>query len=220
MSRDHEPQPVLSHASVVAVFARYGVFTLLIAASIIAIWLLSKHHGDMLFVEDSPIEWAQLVILLATLAIFLSGALKSASFRQISLVLATLPALASIREQDSAFDDIILVLGWKLPFYLLVIGVATYYWRNRRIFLRQLRLLANHRSFALMWSGFMVAIPFAQMIGHGPFMEDVFGDDYQRTIKRLFEECGETIGYIMIFSASLDWTLSIRNESSGNVATQ
>ena len=59
----------------------------------------------------------------------------------------------------------------------------------------------------------MVAIPYAQLIGHGPLMEDLFGENYERSIKRLIEESAETLGYVMILIGIFDFGLTLESQS-------
>jgi len=49
-----------------------------------------------------------------------------------------------------------------------------------------------------MWCGFVIAVPFAQMVGHGEFLMEVMGDDYVPHYKRVIEELGELVGYIIM----------------------
>jgi hypothetical protein len=201
--------PVTSFVSIRTTALWYGCFTLLVFGGILTIWALAAYHSAKLFSEDSPLEWAQFGLMVIACCVFIRGALKHLPFREICLVLASLPALAAIREQDAAFDRMIPALGWQLPFFLLLAVTSLYAIRHRTRLSPQCHALVNHRSFALMWAGFMVAIPFGQMIGHGQLMINTFGEDYQRTMKRMIEESAETIGYLMIFAASFDWTFSL-----------
>jgi len=40
----------------------------------------------------------------------------------------------------------------------------------------------------------MVAFPFAQLVGHGAFMQVIMGDDYSRDYRRMIEEIGGANG--------------------------
>jgi hypothetical protein len=186
---------------------RYFIFTAAIFATILIIIYITPYYGAALFSEGSPLEWAHVVIMASAAVTFFWAVRATPSVRVVSLLLAHLPLLAVARELDKFFDDLIPVLGWQLPFYLILASAAFHFWKNRGKFFEQLPILCAHRSFALMWSGLMIAIPFAQLAGHGPFLENLFGEDYERPMKRVIEEVSETIGYMIIFLAAIDWKL-------------
>lgn len=197
--------PVLIHGAVAAVSFRYGFFTLLVLLLIFGIWWLGASRGVALFSEGSPLEWLQLGLLAGTFLTALHGAVKCPRFKQLMRILAILPALAIVRELDATLDTMIPKLGWHLPFHMILIPSVFYGWSNRTILARQLKMFVGNRSFGLMWAGLMVSMPFAQLIGHGDFLEQLFGNDYQRPFKRLIEECCELLGYLLILLASIDW---------------
>lgn len=198
------PDPV---ESIPQIAVRYFLFTLAVFAAIFVIFLLVPRHGVGLFSEGSPLEWGQFVMMVCAAMVFLWAAAAAPGLRRLSCVLACFPGLAAARELDSFFDALIPFFGWQLPFYIiLAIGLVVAF-GNREEFFQQLPVLCAHRSFALMWSGLMIVIPFAQLVGHGPFLKELFGDDYVRPMKRMIEEVAETIGYVVIVCAAVDWKI-------------
>ena len=67
----------------------------------------------------------------------------------------------------------------------------------------------SRRGFAILWAGFVVAIVFAQLVGHGPFLKELMGDDYVRDYKRVIEELGELFGYALLVMGSVESLLEV-----------
>ena len=76
----------------------------------------------------------------------------------------------------------------------------------------QIEQFIRTRSFALLWCGFIVAVPYAQLVGHGNFLELLMGDDYMRDYKRVIEELGELLGYLLIMVGSLEAVLQRKED--------
>jgi len=191
----------------VEIAVRYLVFTAMIFATILVIIHISSIYGADLFSEGSPLEWFHVIIMALASAVFFRSVRAAPYFGAVSLLLAHLPLLAVTRELDTFFKALIPYLGWQLPFYLVFASGVFHFWRKRSEIFAQLPVLCVHRAFALMWSGLMIAIPFAQLVGHGPFLQALFGEDYERPMKRVIEEVSETVGYIIILMAAIDWSM-------------
>lgn len=163
-------------------------------------------EGDIVvFKEGGPIEWSQFVALsLASLA-FCTSALARARLQDLSILLALFTSAAAMRELDSPLATLIPYLGWKLPVVLLAVTAATLTWRRRPAMETQLRRFLAYRSFPLLWAGFVVAIPFAQLVGHDELLRLVMGDDYTRDYKRVIEETTELLGYTLILIGSIEF---------------
>jgi len=202
----HKPRPI---ESIRELAVRYFAFTAAIFLTILIIIKVTPHYGPALFSEGSILEWSHVMIMALAAGAFLLATRAAPSHSTLSLILAHFPLLAIARELDSFFKFWIPVLGWQLPFYLVFASGAVLLWRKREAFLSQLPTLCGHRSFALMWSGLMIAIPFAQLVGHGPFLQALFGEDYERPMKRVIEEVSETVGYVIICLAAIDWRLYV-----------
>lgn len=54
-----------------------------------------------------------------------------------------------------------------------------------------------------------MAVPFAQLVGHGNFLQIIMGDDYVRDYKRVIEELGELFGYLLLVIGSVEFTLQM-----------
>ncbi len=211
MKRERQSETDKNGETLVAVACRYGAYTVCNFAAVLAIWGLARVHGAMMFSEGSVLEWAQFGIMLIGAAMCITMSFRIMEFSVLLRILGMLCLLAAIRESDRGLDKLIPFLGWQLPFHAVLLGGVLMVWKNFEEFLRQVRYLAGHRAFGMMWAGFMVAIPFGQMIGHGAFLRDLFGDDYERPMKRVIEESAETIGYLIIVLANLEFILSLRS---------
>ncbi|MFT4175711.1 MAG: hypothetical protein QM627_03570 [Luteolibacter sp.] len=188
----------------------YGIYFVSLLALIVAMWKLSTTFGVDLFSENSPLEWAQSGTMLLTAAIFAIGSRIVPRFRALMWLLTTPPLLACVREFDRDLDRLLGALGWQLPFIIILFGAAVFCFVKRKELSVQLIPFLSHRAFGLMFSGLTIAIPFAQMIGHGPFLKAVFKEHHLRDFTRLIEECGEMFGYWLILLAALDWVISAR----------
>jgi hypothetical protein len=197
-------------AEPVAVAARFTLYSLAILVMMLSLPLVAKSSDGFLFREGGPVEWAQFILLVATSVLCLVSAAWRPAWRGCLLALATAAGLAAVRELDSTLDRAIRFGGWKLPFALLLLVGAVAVYRHRASLRRGLIPLLSDRSFALFWCGLVIAIPFAQLAGHGPFLELVLGDAYDRSQKRLFEELGELIGYVLIFLGAIEVLLASR----------
>lgn len=81
---------------------------------------------------------------------------------------------------------------------------------NWRELNRQIATFLSSRAFATLWAGFIVAVPVAQLLGHGPFLETLMGDDDERSYKRVIEESGELIGSILLLAGSIESMVQMR----------
>lgn len=191
-------------SSVISTMIRYGVFTVLIFAKILLIWWLAKHHGQRLFSENSVLEWIQFANLLLAAAFTGFAAWRTPAFRELLTLLALLPLVAAIREQDAAFDRFSAFLGWQAPFILVAFAGLIYGLKGRNNVVAQVSSVLQHRSVGVLWAGFILAIPFAQMVGHKPFITNLFGSELRKPITRTIEESSESIGYLIIFFGLID----------------
>jgi len=75
---------------------------------------------------------------------------------------------------------------------------------------RQIAHFLPSPAFTMLWAGFVVAVPVAQLLGHGSFLKSLMGDDYIRSYKRVIEECGELIGYMLLLAGSVESVINMR----------
>jgi hypothetical protein len=204
-------------ADVVPVMIRFTVYTLVIFA-VAASLPLVIHHGDIaLFREGGLVEWLQVGLLVGACGVFLAGAWKIARFRDLFLVLAAVAALAVFREMDTLLDKLIPWLGWKIGTVTIPLAGALVYAHRHQVGWQMAQFLASP-AFAVLWAGFIVAVPVAQLLGHGPLLELLMGDDYKRGYKRVVEESGEFVGYLLLVAGSVETLLSMKAAQARRLA--
>ncbi len=190
----------------VGVIVRFAAYTVVL---LVAHALLPKvaRRGDFytfIFKEGGPIEWCQIGMLMMAAAVFVLGAWRIQAFSQWLAFLALVTTFACVRELDSFFDALVPPFGWQLPAFLVAGGMVLIVLRNPEGFLSQAEVSVRHRSFGLLWAGFVVAVVFAQLVGHGSFLKALMGQDYIRDYKRVIEELGELFGYALLLIGSVE----------------
>ncbi len=185
------------------ILLRFLAFTVCIFALTAALPFFI-HHGDVtIFSENGPVEWVQFVLLAMTTLLFLVRS-DTGYYPRICLMCAFLAAFAATREMDSNLDRIIPLGGWIIPAVLLLAVGFLVAWRSRSTIAEEMATFVGTRVFSLLWAGFVMAIPFAQLVGHGDFLQEVMGDDYDRQYKRVIEELGEMLGYIILLVGAIE----------------
>ena len=196
----------LEAASLAVRFTAYTLVIFVLLASLVPI----IHDGDIAtFRENGPIEWAQFGLLVVTSAIFLSGACFVRWFRQVFFLLASLCATAAVRELDSLLDKAIPLLGWKIGLLIPILALYTLY-ASRTILKAQVRAFVTLQGFAILWTGFIVVVAVAQLVGHGDLLKQLLGDGYTRHYKRFIEETLELVGYWILLVGSCESLLQLR----------
>ncbi|HMP74813.1 MAG TPA: hypothetical protein PKE12_00815 [Kiritimatiellia bacterium] len=189
---------------------RFVLYTVMIAVVTSSLPIWAHEWGTRsFFVERGPVEYLQLCLLAITTLVFIASARKAPQWRELGLVLASVTALAATRELDFISNHLIPVLGWKVGF-LFVLSAGWIAFSRRVVFRRQVHAFTSTRSFVILWAGFIVTLPLAQMLGHGTLFEAMMGEDYQRHYKRVIEESCELIGYVILMSGSIEWRCETR----------
>jgi hypothetical protein len=191
---------------------RFGLYTLVVAAFLSALPLLARRDGDALpgaFLEGGPLEWTQFGLLVLAGAILVRGALVDERSREAAQMLALLIAFAAVRELDGLLDGLLPWPGWKLGFVLLV--PAVWLARRRGDALRaQIARLVTSPAACVLWAGFLVAVPVAQLLGHGAFLRALMGDAYEFAVKQAIQESAECVGYLLLVAGSIEVVLAGR----------
>lgn len=200
---------LLTNAQVYALAARLLAYTLAIFALMVSLPTLFDRGGFAWYEENSVVEWFQFVLLAANASALLAAAIAKPACRQVLLLIASCIGFAAIRELDALFDQLVPHLGWKFALALpaaAFIHVALRWQRCRH----QFRWFFFTPSFFLFWAGFMVAVPVAQMLGNGNLLQEIMADSYQARFKRVIEETGESIGYVILFFAGIECLMNLR----------
>lgn len=189
--------------SIVPLMVRFAVYTAIIFVFVLLLLQVVKAHGAKFFYENGPIEWFEFATLIVAATIFAVAAWRDKERTSLYALLASLPAFAAVRELDNVFDDLLPIISWRIGF-VFIIFAGVLIWRNWRQFLLQAIAFARSPAFMQLWAGFIIAIPFAQLVGHGPIFKFLVAKEYIRDIKRFFEETTEAFGYLMICFGAIE----------------
>jgi hypothetical protein len=191
--------------TVISVLIRLSIYTTMITAFALSLKTIIIHEGLDAFYEGHWVENLQMLLLALTAIIY--GAIAKLSAKDhgvLAKAMALLAIFAVVREGDAFWDRVIPVLGWELlgtvVFAVLVYVIV----QGRQYFPRQVATFMGMRGMTLAWAGFMVAIPLAQIVAHGPLFQLIMGAEYMNTFKRMIEETLELVGYMMIFFSSVE----------------
>lgn len=179
------------------------------------IFLLTKRFRTETFEENGVIENIQLIFLLTATVSFLYCAFIEKKWREISLFLASVTALAACRELDKLFDAIIPFISWKFA-YLFVFAAIFYACKNLKRYIKSVLRFFGMPSFYIMCIAVIVVLPVAQCIGHRPLVTAALGESFGgqdiAAIKELIEEALEVVGYFLILLSSIEYNINVRNE--------
>lgn len=183
---------------------RFILYTLAIAAFCALLpWTIAD--GDVQeFTENRWVEWLQLALIAGSVGLLLATARRARGAGELLVLIAGLYAIAAFRELDAVLESLVPWLGWKIgPTVLLPLLLGLLIVRAGRV-REQFGAFLGSPAFVLGWAGFMMVVPIAQLIGHGPFLEAMLGDHYHRAYKHAIEESAELIGYIMLAAAAVE----------------
>lgn len=190
------------------VFSRFLIYTLVIFGISVSLPVIIEFGDVTVFSENGPIEWLQLTVILLSVSILLFQSTgKQCDYEQLFKITAFLLLAAAVREMDSLFDLLIPFVGWKLPFALCVLNMIIINLKNKETVALQIYNFIRTRTFALLWCGFIIAIPYSQLVGNGKFLQLLMGDDYIRDYKRVIEELGEFMGYLFLMIGAIEAVL-------------
>lgn len=188
---------------------RFIIYTVVIFGLAFALAkAIENGGGHELFAENATLEWAQFGMLFVSALGVLVVGLKIPVFREALVVLACWLGFAAIRELDMILDQVVPVVGWKFAMALPVIGLVIVLARWKTYWQQATRFLMMP-TFYVFWAGFIVAVPIAQLIGHGPSLEALMGEAYNFQFKRAIEESGELLGYLIICLASVECMIDV-----------
>jgi len=194
----------MSRSALMHFAMRIAAYTVFIFFFTMSLPFLVQHCDISVFKENGPIEWLQFSLLFCTTSIFLAGAKKFPNFKEMFLFWACFSAFAAVREMDKLLDELIPWIGWKIALIFAVYIVILIIIDRHKIKEQVARVLLSH-ALDIVWAGFLIAVPVAQLLGDGLFLESILGDDYNRSYKRVIEESGETIGYFLLLVGSAEF---------------
>ncbi len=191
--------------TIISVLTRFFVYTAMITAFALSLKAIIINEGLDAFYEGHWVENLQMSLLALTAIIYAAVARLSAEHHGVlAKTMALLAVFAVVREGDAFWDRMMPVLGWELLGTIVLIMLVYVIVQGRQSFPRQLATFITMRGMPLAWAGFMVAIPLAQIVAHGPLFQLIMGAEYMNTFKRMIEETLELVGYMMIFFSSVE----------------
>lgn len=170
--------------------------------------LYARHGGVEAFLKDwSMVEYGQLALLGTSMMVLFGAAWRSHAPRRLACTLAgILTAIAFAREHNNQLILFEPWLGWKTLVLALFATGSVLAWLGRQYLGSAVTRFSGERAFYLLWAGF-ATILFAQTLGHGGFLEPLFGEEYIRAYKRVIEEGLELFGYYLILCGSIEAAL-------------
>lgn len=210
----------------------YFLFLILVMQGL---YVVAEHYGRKTFCEGGPVENAQLVLLALGTFLFGIQSFFFKKYRALLLGLSSLCAFAFCRELDAFWDKRLPVIGWKFAFLfpLAAGGYALSQWKE---FKKNLMWFLSSPAFYLMVTAMMIIGPVAQCVGHKPMIKNAVGvtvDLYTsnqnirdledahvdislnidiRSIRRLFEESTEFMGYTLIILSAIELFFLLRKK--------
>ena len=189
-----------------SISVRMLVYFFILVGTTVGIWKLAHILGSNTFGENGLVENVQCVLLVLAALILGVAAWKHPSMRIVSLGLMSLCVLGLCREQDAWFDAHLPIVSWRIGFFFpaLVVGYGLC---HMKAFVHQIVAFLRTPSVALMFCAMVMVIPFAQCIGHKPLIADVVDQCNSASIvaiRRMIEESGELLGYLMLVLAALE----------------
>ena len=155
--------------------------------------------------EFSPVELMQDVLLLLSAAGFAWVAWRDRLRRPMAFSLSFLMLGCLVRELDFFLDYYVVDNLWQVLFALLISFALVYGIRHRSGLLQGWKRSWPSAGLALIMGGFIVVVPFAQLVGHGALWEGILGDNYVRVVKVAAEEFAELGGYVLIAVGTVEF---------------
>ena len=186
---------------------RQALYFILMMAFIFLMYGLAGIYHEKTFAEHGIVENIQFALLgAATLSFFIQACLKK-EYQYTLLLLSSAALMACFRESDKFFDHLPYLcweIGFIFPFWTFYLCLR--HWKKTK---KSLMRFFSSPAFNMMVCAMIIVIPVAQCIGHGPFIRNVLGVQNISSIKEMFEEASEAIGYLLIFLSSLEciWSM-------------
>jgi hypothetical protein len=184
-------------------YVRYVLYTFVICVLSVSLTPILEWQGIDVVRENGPFEWLQWGLIATLTALLLGAAWQIAAYRELFILIGSVGALAASRELDAILDAWIPGLGWKIGFVAPIL--AWVYLRHRKAELKQqIAQFITTRAFAIIWTGFILTYPIAQLVGHAPLLREVMGPDYQFGYKQMIEEILELMGYTLLLMGAIE----------------
>lgn len=199
---------------IVSTVTRTIFYCLLVAGTT---FLLIKAAGSpsqpATFTESSVIEWLQLVYLCACTILFILSAKTTYPRISLSVLLAGMTLLASVRELDYFFDNYVFDGAWQSIAFLVVLVTGVLVFKFRQNLKPSIQEFISKASFGYMTAAFITLFVFSRMIGMQLLWRGIMGESYMRTVKTFVEESTELFGYTLLLIAAIEFYRETRRAS-------
>ncbi len=166
-------------------------------------WRIASVFRAEMFEEENFAENVQVVFLGGACFFFLLNAFLRRGRRSICFFCASLCALAFCREFDNTLDEMLPCISWRIGFLFPAIAGIYAVW-NRKGFVNALCSFFKTPSCIMLFQATLIVL-MAQMIGHNAFIKAILVEiEHIHSVKELFEEAAELIGYFVILCASIE----------------
>ncbi len=155
--------------------------------------------------ELSPVELLQNLILLVCAGCFGWVAWRDRLRRPMAMSLAVFLLACLIRELDYFLDFFIVDNLWQVLCAILLSFGLVYGVRNRERFAQGWKRSWPSAGLAMILGGFILLIPFAQLVGHEALWQAILGDNFTRVVKVAAEEFLELGAYTLIMIGTIEF---------------
>jgi hypothetical protein len=155
--------------------------------------------------ELSPVEQLQNLLLLFCAGVFAWVAWRDRLRRPMAISLVLLMLACLIRELDFFLDIYAADNVWQVLCGLLLTVLVVYGVRNRVRFAQGWKRSWPSAGLAMIMGGFILLVPFAQLLGHQALWQGILGEDYIRVVKVAVEEFVELGGYALITIGAIEF---------------
>ncbi len=203
----------------ICIAVRMCVYFAMLILTTVGVWKLARVLGVDTFDENGLVENVQCVLLVATAVLFMVIWYCNKSVRMAVMGLVVLCILGLCREQDAWFDTHLPVFSWRIGYLFPTLSVVHGLWHFKS-FKKQVIELLRTPAVSLMFCAMAMIIPCAQCIGHRPLIAAVMIDDNPRAVfavRRMIEETGELLGYLLIFLAAVELIFNLKKLSRSSV---
>ncbi|HJP03865.1 MAG: hypothetical protein CL799_00105 [Chromatiales bacterium] len=199
------------------IFYRYLLYGMTVTAGTVILMVLAVRIPDGLLFEEpvkgmglptsefSPVELLQNLLLLYCAGSFCWIAARDRLRRPMAVGFVALFLGCLIRELDFFLDYYLVDNLWQVLCALLVSVALVYIVRNRNRFAHGWRRSWPSAGLAMIISGYILLIPFAQLVGHEAFWQELMQESYVRVVKVASEELIELGAYTMITLGAVEF---------------
>ena len=153
----------------------------------------------------SWIESIQYLLLVACVTVFGWVALRDRLRRPLAIVLVTFLLLALVRELHAVLDQLVAENFWQVLAALLTVVAGVYEYRHHQRLAAGWERSQPSAGLAIMLAGFILLVPFAQILSQPDLWEASLRPGDSRAAARTFEELAELGAYLLLLIGSLEF---------------